>query len=36
MLMLSNLLLKWLIEETHLYYKHIHKISSYGVHQREL
>jgi hypothetical protein len=28
MLMLPNLLLKWLIEETHLYYKHIHKISS--------
>jgi hypothetical protein len=23
-----NLLLKWLIEDTHLYFKHIHKISS--------
>ena len=31
MLMLHNLLLKWSIEETHLYYKIIHKISSYGV-----
>jgi hypothetical protein len=28
MLMLPNLLLKWLIEDTHLYFKHIHKISS--------
>jgi hypothetical protein len=28
MLMLPNHLLKWLIEETHLYFKHIHKISS--------
>jgi hypothetical protein len=28
MLMLPNLLLKWLIKETHLYFKHIHKISS--------
>jgi mevalonate kinase len=28
MLMLSNPLLKWLIEETHLYFRHIHKISS--------
>jgi hypothetical protein len=28
MLMLPNLLLKWLIEVTHLYFKHIHKISS--------
>jgi hypothetical protein len=28
MLMLLNLLLKWLKEETHLYFKHIHKISS--------
>ena len=27
--------LKWLIEEIHLYYKLIHKISSKGVHQRE-
>jgi hypothetical protein len=27
-LMLPNLLLKWLIEDTHLYFKHIHKISS--------
>jgi hypothetical protein len=26
MLMLPKLLLKWPIEETHLYYKHIHKI----------
>ena len=28
MLMLHNLPLKWLIEEIHLYYKLIHKISS--------
>jgi hypothetical protein len=28
MLMLPNLLLKWLIRDTHLYFKHIHKISS--------
>jgi hypothetical protein len=28
MLMLPILLLKWLIEETHPYFKHIHKISS--------
>jgi hypothetical protein len=28
MLVLPNLLLKWLIEDTHLYFKHIHKISS--------
>jgi hypothetical protein len=28
MLMLPNPLLKCLIEETHLYFKHIHKISS--------
>jgi hypothetical protein len=28
MLMLPNPLLKWLKEETHLYFKHIHKISS--------
>jgi hypothetical protein len=29
MLMLLNLLLlKWLIEDTHLYFKHIHKILS--------
>ena len=26
--------LKWLIEEIHLYYKLIHKISSYGILQR--
>jgi hypothetical protein len=28
MLMLPIPLLKWFIEETHLYFKHIHKISS--------
>jgi hypothetical protein len=28
MLMLHNLLPKWLIEEIHLYFKHIQKISS--------
>jgi hypothetical protein len=33
-LMLHNLLSKWLIEGIRLYFKHIHKISSYGVLQR--
>jgi hypothetical protein len=28
MLMLPNPLLKWLKEDTYLYFKHIHKISS--------
>jgi hypothetical protein len=36
MLMLHNLLPKWLTKELHLYYKHIHKISSLGVLQKGL
>jgi hypothetical protein len=34
MLILHNLLLKWLKEEIRLYFKLIHKISSYEVLQR--
>jgi hypothetical protein len=36
MLMLHNILPKWLTKELHLYYKHIHKISSLGVLQKGL